>query len=120
MEERMRTIAQEKAYAALMLELQELEILVRQMKLKDALIPPEWREIEAKVPVQPKRTKVTVDLDADVVRWFRAMGLGYQRRMNAVLRTFMLALASKEILSRGDKDWKHDEIWGKAAPKKKE
>jgi hypothetical protein len=31
----------------------------------------------------------------------------------------MLALISKEILSRGDKDWKHDEIWGKAAPKKK-
>ena len=53
------------------------------------------------------------------MKWFQGMGHGYQARMNAVLRTYMLALLSKEILGRGDKDWKHDEIWGKAAPKQK-
>ena len=115
----MRTIAQEQQYVKLMMELHELEIWVRNMRLKDALIPKEWREIEEKVPVRPRKTKVTARLDADLVKWFRGMGEGYQGRMNAVLRTFMLALVSKEILSRGDKDWKHDEIWGKAAPKTK-
>jgi uncharacterized protein (DUF4415 family) len=117
--DRLRTIAQEKAYAAYVMQLQELEIMVRHQKLKDALVPRDWHTIEEDVPVQPPRTKLTVEFDADMVKWFRGMGTGYQARMNAVLRAFMLALISKEILSRGDKDWKHDEIWGKAAPKKK-
>ena len=37
-----------------------------------------------------KRT-VTLRLDPDVVEWFRGAGAGYQTRMNAVLRAYMLA-----------------------------
>jgi len=32
----------------------------------------------------------------------------------------MLAIISKEVLSRGDRNRRGDEIWGKAAPKRKE
>ena len=59
-------------------------------------------------------------LDEDVARWFRGLGAGYHGRINAVLRTYMLALISKEVLSRGDRNRHGEEIWGKAAPKRKE
>jgi hypothetical protein len=72
------------------------------------------------VPVRPRPTKLTARRDAEAESGFQGTGHGYQARMNAVLRTYMLALLSKEILGRGDKDWKYDEIWGKPAPKKKE
>ena len=100
-EDRLRTIAQERAQLAMMMELENLEIDVRDWKLRQALIPAEWHAIERTVPVRPRRKKVTVALDADVAKWFQGLGEGYHRRINAVLRTFMLALISKEILSRG-------------------
>ena len=108
--DRLRTIAQEKAYVAYVMQLQELEIMVRHQKLKDALVPRDWHTIEETVPVQPPRTKLTVRFDADMVKWFRAMGLGYQARMNAVLRAYMLAMKSREIASPKDVDWKGDKI----------
>ena len=57
-----------------------------------------------------RKTRVTAAFDADTVKWFRAMGHGYQARMNAVLRTFMLAVVSKEILFRKNIDWKYDPL----------
>ena len=95
MEDRLRTIAQEKAHLAMMRELRTLEVDVRDWKLRQALIPAEWHAIERTVPVRPRRKKVTVALDADVAKWFQGLGEGYHRRINAVLRTFMLALISK-------------------------
>lgn len=105
---RKRTVAQEKSYAELMLGLDELETWLRNDKLKARLVPDDWRRIERDIPVRPKKTKLTATFDADTVKWFRGLGLGYQARMNAVLRSFMLAVISKEIESRGDRDWKGD------------
>ncbi len=45
-----------------------------------------WRERDRR---DEKRQRVTLALDADVVRFFRSMGKGYQPRMNRVLRAFM-------------------------------
>ena len=39
------------------------------------------------VPVPPK-TSIALRVDADVLKWFKAQGAGYQTRMNAVLRAF--------------------------------
>ena len=39
--------------------------------------------------------------DAEVVKWFRAMGLGYQARMNHVLKCWMLSAIEKEIAAGG-------------------
>ncbi|SPH24132.1 hypothetical protein DEA8626_03181 [Defluviimonas aquaemixtae] len=59
--------------------------------LNDSLrLPREWQEI-ARRPGVPAKRMVTIRLDEDVVAFFRAMGAGYLTRINAVLRTFMLA-----------------------------
>ncbi len=108
MEDRLRTIAEERAYLDLENALHDLKRLVDINALKIALIPPEWRTAEKDFPVKPKKEKLTISLDADMVRWFRRMGQGYQTRVNGVLRAFMLAVISKEIESHGDRDWKGD------------
>lgn len=45
-----------------------------------------WKDEDRR---DPKRTRVTIRLDADVVKYFRAMGVGYQARINRVLRAYM-------------------------------
>lgn len=39
----------------------------------------------------PKKTLLSLRVDADVVEWFRGQGPGYQSRMNALLRAYMEA-----------------------------
>ncbi len=36
----------------------------------------------------PPKASVSLRVDADVLKWFKAQGPGYQTRMNAVLRAF--------------------------------
>jgi uncharacterized protein (DUF4415 family) len=38
---------------------------------------------------RPKKTTVTIRLDADVLAWIKASGGGYQTRINAYLRQLM-------------------------------
>ena len=108
-----RNVKEEIAYVQMMIELGDLEAWVRQMKLKDKLIPREWHRVEKDAPVRRRKTKITADFDADMVKWFRNMGLGYQARMNQVLRTWMLAVISKEIEAEGQRDWKGDLLRGR-------
>ncbi len=110
MTDRKRTKSEERSYSELLGDLIELEAWSRQDKLKRATIPPEWHRIEREVPVRPKKVPVSLQLDADVARWFRALGQGHQARMNAVLRAYMLAVVSREIESARDLDWKGDPI----------
>lgn len=53
-------------------------------------IPEGWRRI-ALQPAVPRKVKLTLRVDEDVAAFFRTMGMGHLTRMNAVLRTFMLA-----------------------------
>ena len=39
----------------------------------------------------PNKRQITIRLDADVLRWYRAQGEGYQTRINALLRAYMEA-----------------------------
>jgi uncharacterized protein (DUF4415 family) len=54
---------------------------------------PEIREIPSDAVIgrfyRPKKTTVTIRLDADVVAWMKASGDGYQTRINACLRQLM-------------------------------
>ncbi len=59
-------------------------------------IPEEWADIAQGAP-DPKRDRITLRLDADVVRFFRLMGTNYQGRINQVLRAFMLARLAKVV-----------------------
>ena len=38
-------------------------------------------------PIPPKAS-VSLRIDADVLKWFKSYGAGYQTRINAVLRAF--------------------------------
>jgi uncharacterized protein (DUF4415 family) len=37
----------------------------------------------------PRKQQLTLRIDADVVEWYKAQGLGYQTRINALLRAYM-------------------------------
>jgi uncharacterized protein (DUF4415 family) len=54
---------------------------------------PEIQEIPSDAVIgrfyRPKKTTVTIRLDADVVAWIKASGEGYQTRINAYLRQLM-------------------------------
>lgn len=108
--DRRRSKAEERSYAELLRETSDLEMWNHDRKLKARMLPEGWRELEKTAPVKPRKVRVTTGLDADVARWYRGLGAGYQARMNAVLRVYMLAMISKEIESRKDKDWKGDPI----------
>jgi uncharacterized protein (DUF4415 family) len=103
-DDRKRTLAEERAYVAMMIELDRARQAFDEMKLRWDFIPPGWRSIEERYPVRPPKTKITAAFDADVVKWFRSMGQGYQARMNGLLRAFMLATIAKEIRLRKDLD----------------
>jgi uncharacterized protein (DUF4415 family) len=68
------------------------------MKEEDIQLTPEYPEADMShivkgiarrglKPVPPK-TLVSLRIDTDVLEWFKAQGLGYQTRINAVLRAF--------------------------------
>jgi uncharacterized protein (DUF4415 family) len=48
----------------------------------------EWF-LRARLSEPPPKMPVSIRLDEDVVKWFRARGRGYQTRMNAVLRAYV-------------------------------
>ena len=63
----------------------------------DALIPDSWHTLEQDVEVAAKKQKVTLYLDAPVVRFYRAMGNGYQERINRLLSTWMNMKMADEL-----------------------
>ena len=36
----------------------------------------------------PRKASISLRIDADVLEWFKAQGVGYQTRINAVLRAY--------------------------------
>jgi len=56
---------------------------------------PDWAEFrdldwsDAVLVVPPKKTAISIRVDEDVLSYFKKHGPGYQRRMNAVLRSYM-------------------------------
>ena len=51
--------------------------------------PDAWHTIVFDVDVEEPKEKVTLYLDKSVARLFRAMGAGYQRRINRILATWV-------------------------------
>ena len=56
---------------------------------------PDWAELkdldwsDAVLVVPPKKKAISIRVDEDVLDYFKKQGAGYQRRMNAVLRSYM-------------------------------
>ena len=110
MSDRKRSKTEERSFAQMIDELGVQLNEIERMELRDRLIPLGWHKVEKLAPVKPKKTKLNLPLDEDMVTWFRGLGRGYQPRMNAVLRAYMHAVIAKEIARSGDRDWKGDVI----------
>jgi uncharacterized protein (DUF4415 family) len=71
---------------------------VRSLKDKDIVLDADHPEAKVKHIVRgivrnglntvPPKQSVSLRLDADVLKWFKSQGAGYQTRINAVLRAF--------------------------------
>lgn len=58
-------------------------------------LPPDfWDDAEVVWP-QPKEA-ISLRVDQDVLKWFRASGPRYQTRINAVLRSYMAAMERRK------------------------
>lgn len=70
--------------------------------------PREWREVwETR---SHRKTRVTIRVDDDVLKFFRSMGDGYGPRMNTILRAFMQTRLSgliegEDLAARFREDW---------------
>jgi uncharacterized protein (DUF4415 family) len=56
---------------------------------------PDWAEFkdidwsDAVLVIPPKKKAISIRVDEDVLDYFKSEGDGYQRRINAVLRSYM-------------------------------
>lgn len=69
----------------------------------DKSLPDDWTGMEWDAPVDRHKTRVTLRMDSDMLRWFRKLGPGYQARINRVLRVYWMALLAGHI-----KGYPHD------------
>ena len=90
------TLAELRAEAELGLLQATLYEMEQTTRLREGC-PAGWDRVEAENPTRPRKVHVTLRLDGDVAKWFWRQGEGYQARMNAVLRAYMLAKAAKVV-----------------------
>jgi uncharacterized protein (DUF4415 family) len=55
-----------------------------------ATIEQDWQGARRGQFYRPVKKQLTVRIDADVLEWLKSQGKGYQRRLNAILRSAML------------------------------
>lgn len=56
----------------------------------------DWNWSDAVLVIPPKKKAISIRVDEDVLDYFKTEGAGYQRRMNAVLRSFVQQKKSKK------------------------
>ncbi len=52
-------------------------------------VPVDFDWSGAVLVIPPKKKAISIRVDEDVLDWFKGEGAGYQRRMNAVLRSYV-------------------------------
>lgn len=60
----------------------------------------DWNWGEAVLVIPPKKQAISIRLDEDVLDYFKHEGAGYQRRINAVLRSYMQQKKAKKPKKR--------------------
>ncbi len=75
-------------------------------------IPEGWREIEQDHPCRPRQVRITANYDEQVAKFYRKMGSGYQKVMNAVLKAYMLSRLSRHILDAREQELEYDKPAG--------
>ena len=59
-------------------------------------VPFDFDWSKAVLVVPPRKRAISIRLDEDVLDFFKRGGVGYQRRMNAVLRSYMTEVVGKK------------------------
>ena len=77
------------AYQAFRYNLETLVAEVQQLVEYRGRLPEEWQEISFNA--EAERERITLRVDRGVLKFFRAMGPGDQRRIDRVLRAFVAA-----------------------------
>lgn len=108
--DRKRTPIQRRELALMVRELDEFESWMKLFERTNALVPPGWNVAHLDARCTPEKTRLTIRLDADVVKWYRHLGRGWHNRMNQILRSYMRARISKLIEEPGDRDLKDEPI----------
>lgn len=66
------------------------------------VVPEAWHLVEMDVDVLERKEKLTLYLDRSVAKIFKAMGAGYQARINRVLATWVqMKMAELEVYEMG-------------------
>ena len=73
---------------------EEIEAAVR--RDPDA-VPLDFDWSKAILVIPPRKRAISIRLDEDVLDYFKKEGAGYQRRMNAVLRSYMQQKPKKRV-----------------------
>jgi uncharacterized protein (DUF4415 family) len=60
----------------------------------------DWNWGEAVLVIPPKKKAISIRVDEDVLGFFKTGGAGYQRRINAVLRSYVEQKKSKKTKKR--------------------
>jgi uncharacterized protein (DUF4415 family) len=107
---RKRSTAEERSLARMIDGLEDMETDLELMKRTRGIVPAGWSRAHKAAPCHPPKVKTTLRIDREVFDWYRSLGVGYQRRMNEVLRCYMHAMILKHIEQSGDRDWKDDPL----------
>lgn len=92
-----------RAHTEMLHELERLQEDLRAHWLYECL-PADWHGLDTWAPTPRHKTRVTLRLDADMVKWFRNTGPGFGARINAVLRIYWLGLLSGDVKAHLDDD----------------
>jgi uncharacterized protein (DUF4415 family) len=63
-------------------------------------VPLDFNWSDAVLVIPPKKKAISIRVDEDVLGFFKTEGAGYQRRMNAVLRSYVEQKKSKKTKKR--------------------
>ena len=85
------------AASDLLRDLVALEAWNAARRLKERGMPGGWGDLARRLPARPPRVRLALALEADVAGWFLALGPDPSAAVNAVLRIYMLGVASGEI-----------------------
>jgi uncharacterized protein (DUF4415 family) len=100
------TRQRERRYVELLDTMDEQKAEISRQLLTAQVVPQEWLRLHREAPTARKRKKVTIGYDEDVVAFYRSLGRGYQRRMNAILRAYMNAILTDAIRTGPSEDWR--------------
>ncbi len=70
----------------------------------DRSLPNGWNGFEQSATSTCKKERITIRLDEDMVKWFRAQGPGYQVRINQILRIYWNGIVSGLVQSHYNED----------------